>query len=172
MFRKLVFAATLLAAAAPTLAQSPFEEIHGDVLSKMELMRARKSSAATPLLAPQPTSNQLLYDVLHYTIDVAIDPTAKVIEGSVTVRITPISGTLDSMEIDADDALTISLVRVAAGDTLAWVRSTGLLTVKFPAVISPGDTIDVEILYGGSPSSSSDPGLFFSSAAGYPLIYS
>jgi aminopeptidase N len=172
MLRKIILAAALLATTAPAVAQSPFEEIHGDILRKMELMKARMSSASNPFLAPQPTPNQLLYDVTHYTIDVAINPTDTIIVGSVTVRITPISETLDLIEIDADDALTISGVRRTAGDTLEWVRSTGLVTINFPADISPGDTVDVEIIYSGKPAHSADPGLFFSSAAGYPLIYS
>jgi aminopeptidase N len=172
MFRKLLFFFALAAIPASVAAQSPFEEIHGDILGKLERMKARRASLPNPLLAPQPTPNQLLFDVLHYTIDVAIEPATRIIEGSVTMRITPVSGILGAVEIDADDVLTISGVRRAVGDTLSWARSAGLVTVDLPPAVSVGDTIDIEILYSGTPALSADPGLFFTSAAGYPLIYS
>jgi aminopeptidase N len=172
MLRKIVFALGLLAVAVPAAAQSPFEKIHGDILRKMEIARARRTSAFKPLLAPQPRPNQLLYDVVHYTIDVAINPTTGTIQGSVTARITPFAGMLSFVEIDADNALTISGARRAPGDTLEWIRSPGFVMIDLPAAISAGDTIEVEILYSGSPGSAAEPGLFFSSAAGYPLIYS
>ena len=172
MLRKLVFAFGLLAITIPAAAQSPFEKIHGDILRKMEIARAQRSSPLRPLLAPQPRPGQLLYDVVHYTIDVAINPTTWIIQGSVTARITPLAGMLGLVEIDADDALTISGARRASGDTLEWARSTGLITIDLPAGVFPGDTVDIEILYSGSPGLAADPGLFFSSAAGYPLIYS
>ncbi len=172
MLRKLVFALCLCALAAPAAAQSPFEKIHGDILRKMEIARARRASALKPLLAPQPRPGQLLYDVVHYTIDVAINPTARIVEGSVTARVTPVAGMLGVVELDADNALTISGARRAIGDTLEWTRSSGLVAIDAPAGVFPGDTVDIEILYSGSPGSAVDPGLFFSNAAGYPLIYS
>jgi aminopeptidase N len=172
MLRKLVFACGLLAIAIPAAAQSPFERIHGDILRKMEIARAQRSSPLRPFLAPQPRPSQLLYDVVHYTIDIAINPTTWVVQGSVTAKITPVAGTLGLVEIDADDALAISGVRSAPGDTLDWARSTGLVAIDFPAGVSPGDTVEIEILYSGSPGLAADPGLFFSSAAGYPVIYS
>ena len=124
MLRKLVFALALLAVAAPAAAQSPFEKIHGDILRKAEMARALRSSPLRPGLAPQPRPSQLLYDVLHYTIDVAINPTSRIVQGSVTARITLLAGTFSFIEIDADNALTISGVRRAPGDTLEWVNET------------------------------------------------
>ncbi len=172
MLRKLVFAFGLCAVAASAAAQSPFEKIHGDILRRMEIARVQRASAFKPLLAPQPRPGQLLYDVVHYTIDLAINPSAWIVEGSVTARITPVAGTLGVVELDADDALAISGARRASGDTLEWTRSSGLVTIDLPAGVLPGDTIDIEVLYSGSPGSAAEPGLFFSSAAGYPLIYS
>ncbi len=125
-----------------------------------------------PGLAPQPTPAQLLYDVVHYTIDIAINPTSRLVEGSVTMRVTPVAGAIDVIEIDADDALVISGARRAAGDTLEWTRSPGIVTIDFPAGVAAGDTVDVEIIYTGTPDGAAEPGLFFSSASGYPLIYS
>jgi aminopeptidase N len=172
MLRKLLYAIALLAVAAPVAAQSPFEQIHGDILRKMEMAKARRTSALAQYLAPQPTPNELLYNVLHYTIDVAINPSTRYIEGSVKVRIRPLAGPLTHIELDADDVLTISGVRKAPGDTLEWARSSGLVTVDFSAAVSPADSVEIEILYNGNPALSTDPGLFFASASGYPLIYS
>ncbi|HVO76657.1 MAG TPA: M1 family aminopeptidase [Candidatus Bathyarchaeia archaeon] len=172
MLRKLLFACTLLAIAAPATAQSPFKEIHGDILRKMETTKARRTASAGQYLAPQPTPNELLYDVLHYTIDVAINPTTKYIEGSVKVRLRPLGGPLSHIELDADNVLNVSGVRRAVGDTLAWGRLSSLVTIDLPVAVSPTDSVEIEVLYNGYPANSTDPGLFFSSASGYPLIYS
>ncbi|MCX5752850.1 MAG: M1 family aminopeptidase [Candidatus Krumholzibacteria bacterium] len=172
MLRKLLVLCGLIAIAGSASAQSPFEKIHGDILRRMEIARAQRSSPLRPLLAPQPRPNQLLYDVVHYTIDVAINPATWIIEGSVTARITPVAGMLNLVELDADNALTITGVRRVPGDALEWIRSSGLVAIDFPAGVLPGDTVDIEILYTGSPGSAVEQGLFFSSAAGYPLIYS
>jgi aminopeptidase N len=172
LLRKLLFALLLIGVALPAGAQSPFEEIHGDILRKMEARRARSSAAFQPLLAPDPTPDQLLYDVVHYTIDVAINPTTGFIEGRVLARIVLLAGDLMAIELDADDALAISGVRRSAGDTLEWSRSAGLVAVSVPPGVSVADTITIEVLYSGSPALADDKGLFFGSAGGYPLIYS
>ncbi|MGD1048349.1 MAG: M1 family aminopeptidase [Candidatus Krumholzibacteriaceae bacterium] len=172
MLRKLLVATAFLAVAASAAAQSPFEEIHGDILRKMEMAKARRAFALAQFLEPQPTPNELLYDVLHYTIDLAINPSTRYVEGSVKVRLRPLAGPLNHIDLDADDVLTISGVRTAPGDTLEWARSSGLVTIDLPGNVSPGDSVEVEVLYGGYPFSSTDPGLFFSSASGYPLVYS
>ena len=172
MLRKLLFVMALLTIAASAAAQSPFEEIHGDILRKMDMAKARRTSGLARFLAPQPTPNELLFDVLHYTIDVAINPSTRYIEGSVKARIRPLAGPLNHIELDADDALTISGVRREPGDTLLWTRSSGLVSIDLPEAVSPADSVEIEILYSGSPSLPIEPGLFFSSASGYPLIYS
>lgn len=168
----LIAAACCLAAAASVRAQSPFETIHRDVLRKMDASRARRVGPLRPGLAPQPTPGQLTYDVVHYTVDIAINPTARVVQGSVTMRVTPVAGPIDAFEIDADDALVVSGARRAAGDTLEWMRSPGIVTVSIPELAAAGDTVTIEILYSGSPAGAVEPGLFFSNASGYPLIYS
>jgi aminopeptidase N len=172
MSRTLALAICLVLVAAQAAAQSPFELIHGDVLAKARPEGEREIPARGPALAPQPTPNEVLYDVLHYSIDIAIDPTARVIEGSVTMRLTPLAGSLASIDVDADNALTITLVRDGAGDTLEWTRPSSLVTIDLPAAISSGDTLEVEIRYTATPGTALHPGLFFSNAAGYPLVYS
>jgi len=175
MLRKCLFIlvlGSLTLAAAGAAAQSPFEEIHGDILRKMDVMRAQRSPAFRPQLAPQPTPNQLLYDVLHYTLDVAIDPATKLIEGRVRARITASAAAIAWIDLDADNVLTISEVHDGEGAPLEWVRSPGLVTVSLPAAVSVGDTFDVEILYSGYPNLSLDPGLFFTSYSGSTVIYS
>jgi aminopeptidase N len=172
MFRKLVSAAIFLLIAVPAVAQSPFEEIHGDVLRKMEVMRARSASASRPLLAPQPTPNQLLYDALQYTLDIAINPTTRLLDGRVVAAIVPAAGVLYALDLDLDDVFTITSIREVGGDPLGWSRSLGIVTVSVPAGVALGDTIRIEILYSGYPATATDPGLFFSSYGGSPLIYS
>ncbi len=172
MFRKLFLTAAFLAFAVCAATQSPYEEIHGDVLRKMEAMKARSSAAFRPFLAPQPTPNQLLYDALHYTIDIAIDPATRFLEGRVELAVAPTMESLSSIDLDLDDVFAISAIREAGEDTLAWSRSSGIVTIVLSAALAPGDTIEIEIFYSGYPIYASDPGLYFSSYGGSPVIYS
>jgi aminopeptidase N len=167
-----VCAAAFVAAALPAAAQGPYEQIHGDILRKMEAMRAQSSRAPGPLLAPQPTPNQLLYDAVSYVIDIAMNPTTKYITGRVVASITPVSETLYSADFNLDDVFAVAETREAGGRTLAMQHTPGIITVSFPGGIAPGDTVDIEILYTGYPETAADPGLHFSSYGVSPVIFS
>lgn len=142
-----------------------------DILRKSEAMKAKRAGAAAPLLAPQPTPNQLLYDVLHYEIDVAINPSLPRIEGRVRMTAAARADLL-SVDIDLDYALAVSSVADGAGAALAWTHPSHVLTVTPAGILSAGDTFAIEVAYGGNPSATWDPGLFFGSAGGAPVIYS
>jgi len=172
MFRRIILAVVFLFAAVSASAQSPFEVIHGDVLRKMEVMKARAAFGGGPFLAPQPTPNQLLFDVQHYALEIAFNPTTHAVEGTVQETIASRTAALGSIDLDADNVLTISSVNVAGGDPLVWSRAGGVLTVSLPVPLANGELVTIEVSYTGLPTSAAHPGLFFSSVGGTPLIYS
>jgi aminopeptidase N len=172
MLRRITLTALLLLASASALAQSPFEEIHGDILRKMDAMRAQAAIGRGPSLAPQPTPNQLLFDVQHYALDIAFNPTTHAVEGTVRATIESLTDALGSIDLDADNALTISSVAAAGGDPLVWSRVGGILTVSLPAPLANGAITTVEVSYSGFPLTAAHPGLFFTTVGGNPLIYS
>jgi len=164
--------AAALAASSPAGAQSPFEVSHREILQKMEVMKARSAFAPNPLLAPQPTPNQLLYDVLHYALDITVDPTAHTVEGTVQATIASRSEALASIDFDAESVLSISSAKVVGGDPIAWSRAGSILTMTLPAALPRDDTVTIEVTYSGTPAAAANPGLFFTSTGSNPVVYS
>lgn len=172
MGRRSLFFAAFISLAVSASAQSPYEEIHGDLLRKMEVMRARSAPAFRPFLAPQPTPNQLLYDAVKYTLDIAINPTTMMLDGRVVASVTSLAGRLSAIDFNLDDVFNVTSIQLVGGDPLGWSRLSGILTVSIPAGVVVGDTTDIEILYSGYPVTATDPGLYFSSYSGSPVVYS
>lgn len=139
---------------------------------KAEAMRTFRIASPAGTLAPQPTPNQLSYDVLHYDLDVAIEPYSRFIEGRVQLEAVSLLEGLSSIDLDADAALEIASVTDTLGSPLQWNRSFHILTINLAQGLSEGDTFCIEIRYSGYPSSSTYPGLFFGQAGGQPVIYS
>ncbi len=172
MLRRIIIGLTFLLAGASAWAQSPFEQIHGDVLRKMEASRIRRASGPGMMLAPQPTANQLLFDVQHYDLNVAVNPTTRAVEGTVQATIKSLTAALGAIDLDADVVLTILSVRIAGGEALSWTRGANLLTVNLPTPLANGGIVTIEVSYTGNPTAAADPGLFFTSAGSNPLVYS
>ena len=90
----------------PLLAQAPERWPDRDLLRKNDIMKVKRAPAAGVLLAPEPTANQLLYDVVHYEIDVGINPYLPEIEGRVKMTAVSRSAGAPPIDIDADNTLT------------------------------------------------------------------
>ena len=171
MLRRIAAAFAVVILPVGILAQQPDLGPDRDLLRKSEIMKAKRSAARAPLLAPQPTPSQLLYDVLHYEIDVAINPSLPRIEGRVRMTAAAESDLLE-VDVDLDYSLAVASVTDGAGGSLAWTHPSHLLKVTPSAIISEGDTFTIEVIYAGNPSATWDPGLSFGSAGGAPVIYS
>jgi aminopeptidase N len=143
-----------------------------DILRKAEILRAKRASVTRGELAPEPTTSQLSYDVIHYEIDIGINPAMPWVEGRVRMTAVSLIPGLAAIDVDADDILNISAVHDGAGTVLSWTRPANLVRATMPAAVSHGDTFVVEIFYSGDPATAPDRGLFFSSATGAPVIFS
>jgi aminopeptidase N len=171
-FRNGILAFLIVAAPVSLAAQSRFERIHGDIGPRIESAQAFGSSVPGPRLAPEPTPNQLLYDVIHYTIDIAFNYSTEYVEGSVQLTLKGTGSPLYSLDLNADSCLTISLIRDIEGEELSWSRAGDVLTV-YPVVPVTSDEVTIiKISYSGTPSSAEWPGLFFRTYGGTPVICS
>lgn len=162
----------LLLIVGPVQAQTPFEQIHGDVLQRMEAYRAAAQFSGDPLFMPDPTPSQLLIDVLHYEIDIAVNPTTKIVEGTVTILVRSLADGLASFDLDADDVLTINAVTETGGSPCTFSHISGILTVDPPAALNHDEEIEITIAYDGTPIGAANPGLFFTTQGGIPVIFS
>lgn len=171
MIRPLALALILCAIPPRLAAQEPDRLLDRSVLRKGEILKVRRAPGFPRRLTPQPTPNQALYDAVHYTLDIAVNPATKLVEGSVRIEALPLAPALASIDLDLDPALSVSDVRSRAGSSIEWLRAGDVLTVYLPAPAAAGDTIAVDVYYSGYPATAAEPGMFFSSAAGAPLVY-
>ncbi len=172
MLRRIIITMAFIAAGASAWAQSPFEQIHGDVLRKLEASRMRRVAGPWIKLAPPPTANQLLYDVQHYTLSIAINPTTHAVEGTVQATVKSLTSGLSTIDLDADPVLTIISARIAGGAALTFTRSSGVVTINLPAPLAGADLVTIEVSYTGDPTMAAEPGLFFRLVGTTQLIYS
>jgi aminopeptidase N len=158
---------------APGSAQDAYETIHGDILRKFDPSGEGLPPSETRLLMPDPTPEQLLFDVLHYELDIAFRETQMAVEGIVRVRLKSLAAGLSAVHLDADDnCLFISHVSEVGGSALVWSQSGNLVTVSLSPALAVGEEIEIEIQYYGYPTLAVNDGLFFTSYGGSPVFYS
>ncbi len=126
---------------------------------------AQTASAAKPVspqLAPipaPPTRAEVLRgaygpyrannDLLYYHLDIRVDPVAKTIAGSNTVRFKMLrDGT--RIQLDLTETLKIDRVRLGKAE-LKYTRDAGAVFIDFPKTLKTGQTYAVEVDYSGAP---------------------
>ena len=98
---------------------------------------------------------QACYDVLHYTLRLAVDPVQKSIEGSVTMRAKILAST-EQLAMDLDPALTVRSVQVD-GAAARFEHTDGRILIR-PAQASKVDAEAVVVVhYGGVPHEALNP---------------
>lgn len=96
--------------------------------------------------APRPSP----VDVLHYAIDLDLEPTTRSIEGECAVRFTPRAAELVRLRLDLA-GLAVRGVRDASGRDLHFTHEGETLTIDLGRVLAPGDEGEVRVAYGGRP---------------------
>ncbi len=133
----------------PLAARPPFEELHPDMFHKMD-MHLAKPTNIEKVSAPQPTSAQLQMDVLHYTLDLAFNPSTEAVAGSVRAVVQSLTDSLYTLEFDASDTLMVSSVTEVDGDTLNWNHTNNIIYIDLSSGLAKGEQIEIEIIYSGS----------------------
>ncbi len=130
---------------------------------------------AKAALRQEPTPNQALYDARYYALDLSLDPTAKILTGTVTMRLTVTSGPLSEIDLDlADNMVVDSLFTVVDALSSARVPTTfthtgGILRVSLDRTYINGEDATLVIQYAGNPAGAAVFG--WDTAAGQPLIW-
>jgi len=106
---------------------------------RMEIERARKAQV-----------DQGTYDVLHYDLALEIDATDESITGTLSLEAASLVGNPTSVVLDLFNVLTVSAAR-ENGAAATFSHANDLLTVLLSENYAPGDTIRLEIDYGGKP---------------------
>jgi len=99
-------------------------------------------------------------DFLHYRVALTFDLDAKTFRGENEITLTPLSGGVDRVELDAEEII-IEGVRSGRGEELSFRRSDTGVVVALPGPLTYGDTVELVVSYRGE-----DPqfGFFFDDA--------
>ena len=94
-------------------------------------------------------TEQACFDVLHYTLRLAVDPTAKTIDGTVQMRARCVAAA-PVLLLDLDPALAVHAVRLGGKD-VPYTREGGLLRLTPATAPGIGGEFTVDVDYGGAP---------------------
>ncbi len=95
------------------------------------------------------------YDVTYYHLDIKVDPGAKTVSGSNTVRFRATTD-FDRMQIDLTESMAIEKI-VFAGQTVAFERELGAVYIELPGAVKQGSVHDLTIYYSGTPQTAKRP---------------
>jgi len=153
----------------PSYAQIP--ESGQDVLKKIAEKEHRtynkmKSSEYTM------TSIQEMFDAKYYSLDLVPDPTAETLRGTVEIVCEVLSVSLDSVELNFWDGMTITDIHLSnlPDGQLLYSRANDLLSIALDSTFSQGEQIALTISYHGSPQNAGDGTFTFDTYNGEPLI--
>jgi aminopeptidase N len=91
-------------------------------------------------------------DVTYLSARWNINPSVRLISGSVHYAFTVTSDVYDTLQLDLSDSLFVSQV-FSKGEAVQFVHANDLLLVSLPG-IENGDTLSVQIFYSGTPANS------------------
>jgi aminopeptidase N len=88
-------------------------------------------------------------DLLHYRLDIRVDPVAKTIAGSNTVRFKMLeSGS--RIQLDLSEILAVDKI-VQGSEPLKYTREAEAVFIDFPRPLAAGQTYEIDVHYHGAP---------------------
>ncbi len=103
---------------------------------------------------------QAAYDVNYYNLDLAIDPVAKTISGSLLCRV-EIVNQIDKIVLDLDDTYTVDSILINKNNgsfsMATFSHTIGILDITIPEAAESGDMVTVHIYYNGAPQIAVEP---------------
>jgi len=131
----------------------------------------RPRSAASLDLALALATNQDDFDVTHYKLQLAFDPTAQIVSGTVTISGTSLVAGLSHVDLDFYDNMGISAVTTGA-TSLNYTRGGNVVTVDLDHLYAAGQPWSVAITYSGHPTNVDSSFAFTAISGGSTLIAS
>lgn len=108
----------------------------------LDMPRYERLFRATQAAAPRD------YDVLHYRLDVSVDPAGRTIEGYATVTVQSRVDGLDAVALDLRDEVTATSVE-EGGSALAFAHHNHVLDVTLAGAADTGEELTLRIGYHG-----------------------
>lgn len=110
------------------------------------------------------------YDVHFYDLELDLDPTAKILTGTVTVAAEVTAASLAVLELNMSLNLNVAAAQ-SGGLPAGTSRLNDVLSITLDRTYTEGETVVVTIDYWGNPESSSNDYFGWDSYGGQPLIW-
>lgn len=125
------------------------------------------------LCEQQKTANQEDYDVIYYSLDLAPDPAASVLTGTVEIAGEVVASGLDHVDLNFWSGMVITDVHRTDSPErqLRYLHDKEILTIELGASYSRGDQFRLAISYHGRPQDSPYQSFHFHSLDGAPMIW-
>ena len=116
----------------------------------------------------QPTANQEKYDVKYYSLDLNPDINSQILYGQVKIVGEVIAATLDHIELNFMDNMTVTKVHTpnSSTETLTFTHNNNILSVYLGRNFSEGEQFGFVVVYNGQPYDS----FSFGNYNGSPMI--
>ena len=114
------------------------------------------------------TANQDMYDVKYYGLDLKVDPVAKKVSGTVTVKAQVTGAGISQVELNLVQSDTVLQV-TSSGRSLAFKHQNDLLVITLDRTYAVGEVFSVAVTYWFLDSGA---GVYYATSASQPLIYS
>jgi aminopeptidase N len=136
--------------------------------------RARAALACPAGMSRQATvglvTDSAATDVLHYDLDIALDPAAASLSGTNRMTVRVVAETLSTFTFQLANQLAVTSLQVD-GEDARWLRLDALnveVTIAPPRLA--GDELVLAVGFQGRPDPSSD-GIYFQNRGGWPLVF-
>nr|MEE4266729.1 M1 family metallopeptidase [Candidatus Krumholzibacteria bacterium] len=103
------------------------------------------------MVEAEKTANQELFDVIHYGLDLNLNPSSRILSGTVATTALVTGNSLATMDLNLKSNMNVSAV-TAGGASSTFLRSGNLLTVNLDRTYATGETVAVTVTYSGNPS--------------------
>ncbi len=143
-------ASPLLVVAALLLNAPPTAAIATDPPPRQDVTAWEKDAPPVPLPGREPARGSRGYDVVHYELDLDIDPGAETVAGEVAVHLAAVGVGLESVVLDLVQDLGVDDVRWN-GAAAAFVHAGDSLTIALPVLLPAGESGVLRVRYGGRP---------------------
>jgi aminopeptidase N len=118
---------------------------------------AQREHPAKPTVTGAPlVYEQSSYDVQSYDITIKVDPAAKSISGTTTMKAKIVMPT-NRIMLDLDTPYNVSAVGPNANGSYRFERAEGKIWIQFPTTKQPGEEFTTTITYSGEPRVAPNP---------------
>ncbi len=132
----------------------PFREHVEAAAKRARFEAAAAARAAAGVVPPSVEGADRGVDIVSYDVSFDIDPAVRFLSGTTVIRVSGFARRTSSLELDLDDAYTVTAT-ARDGNAVAAVHSSGKLVVPFDPPLGAEERATLSVSYSGIPPAAS-----------------